>query len=192
MKKIALLFGLFLFVFACSEKEKTSEEKFILKIENKLKSHLDDPQSYEFVGIEVYDSITYEKAINNRIDMFLSSTEDIRRSLEHNWDMADILGGNPYKKENEELLEKNDKYLKIIHGLDSINKSLGDKSMDVLSYVYKFSFRNKNAFGATVLNGAFIQTINKDSIIIITQNKDELIDGFTDEIPGYFKIVLNK
>jgi TonB family protein len=85
-------------------------------------------------------------------------------------------------KELKSGIFKNDM---IIHGIDSIEKRLGEKSKTAVAYNYSFRFRAKNGFGARMLYEYILQ-VRKHNLEIfnIATEADEISLDFGD-FPGY-------
>ena len=180
---------------SCSEKKsikKTpTQDEIIKKItEDYLKPKLNDTNSYEFVKIELIDSILYSDNIEYRKKLFndyiKNDKEKIKREERYRIEFSSIYND----KEIEELKDKIIKNKKILSKIDSLENKLGNKKSKVASYTYYFSFRGKNVFGAKVLNKYILQTTEAPDfeIINMTNNMDEIYFNPND-FPGYREMI---
>ena len=192
MKKIGLVFFLILIGFtSCTEKQPTQDEIVKKNTEEYLKPKLNDPNSYEFVKIELIDSVLYSDNINYRKEDFQKDIEYNKENLERQERYKTEI---PSMYKEEEVAELNDKIAKndkILTAIDSLETALGSKKNDVASYTYIFSFRGNNALGAKILNEYIVQTNPKPELTInnMTDDKDKVFLNPND-FPGYREMIV--
>jgi hypothetical protein len=192
IKKIGSVFLLTLIGFtSCTEKQPTQDEIVKKNAEEYLKPKLNDPNSYEFVKLELIDSILYSDNIKYRKENFQKDIEYNKENLER---QARYKTEIPSIYKEEEVAELNDKIAKndkILIAIDSLETALGSKKNDVVSYTYIFSFRGNNALGAKILNEYIVQTDPKPELTInnMTDDKDKVFLNPND-FPGYREMIV--
>ncbi len=196
MKKISLTIAFVLLAFitigliSCSVKQPTQDDIVKKNLEEYVKEKMNYPSSYEFVKLELKDSITYNDNIEYRKD-------DFRRNMEY--DLNSLQRQETYKaeipsmydeKEVEELKAKIEKNEKILSKIDSLATLLGDKKNEVASFTYLFSFRGNNALGVKILNEYVVQTNPAPDfkIINMTDDKNKIFLNPND-FPGYREMI---
>ncbi|NRT14694.1 hypothetical protein HNP99_001038 [Flavobacterium sp. 28A] len=196
MKKTTLktLIGLFtlttLALTSCSEKKPNRDEIVRKNAEEYLKEKMNDPKSYEFVKLELIDSVLYSDNIKYRKENFNKNIEDnkdeIKRKEEYKIEIPSMYD----EREIEELKADIAKNEKIIAKIDSLETKLGTKKNQVASYTYVFSFRGNNALGAKILNEYILQTNPSPDfkIINMTDDKDKVFLNPND-FPGYREMI---
>ena len=187
MKRLIFVIAAITLLASCA-KEPTFTDKVKQKIETKLLEVLDDPKSYEFIEIELLDSVMLQFNIDYRKKFF---DERIAYEQERLVSMKDFIKSSPWMyppekiKEQEQAIQRN---ISIRNGIDSIEVSLGDKVKDVAAYTYLFTFRAKNAFGALERVVSYIQITPALEIVKSTENKKELLDT-PNHFPGYLELL---
>ncbi|WP_106832246.1 hypothetical protein [Parabacteroides pacaensis] len=170
MKNI-LIFLLPFLLTSCFVPQKPSKEDIIKNnLVAYLHDKLDDPQSYQFVSLELIDSTTYLDNINYR-----------RRDFEDGIKFHERIADSPDEYINEINRDK-----RILAKIDSIQTALGDTVNHIAAYKFLFKFRSKNAFGAKVLNEYILQTTGSPlfEIIQMTNDPDKVYLN-PNEFPGY-------
>lgn len=169
MKKIILLICAIVTLCSC---EKSNEEKVREVVEEKLKAEMNDWSSYEFVSLEILDTIKYIDNINFRKKYFKSCI-----------DMNKQLHG---KTSDEFYNIKKDSV--ILAGIDSIQNLMGDKVNEDVAYLYNYKFRGKNKLGAIVLDEYLIYISPNREVIQMTNDRKNLYEN-PGEFPGYIDLV---
>jgi hypothetical protein len=175
---------------SCSEKQPTQDDIVKNNAETYVKEKMNDPSSYEFVKLELMDSVTFNDNIEYRKDFFSRNMEYDRSSLERQEGYKTELPSMYDEKEVEELKAKIEKNERILSKIDSLATLLGDRKNEVASYTYIFSFRGNNALGAKILNEYVVQTDPAPDfkIINMTDDKDKIFLNPND-FPGYRKMI---
>ncbi len=139
-------------------------DKIRAQAETMLKARLDDPNSYEFVSLTLFDSLSYG--------------DNIKRLQSHR---QQDLESRIYM---DGKAPANDK--KMLAGIDSIRTALGPRVNETACYKYAFDFRAKNAFGAKVLNSHIVQVgpAPDYKVLMVASNKGELL-SYPNTFPGY-------
>jgi hypothetical protein len=192
IKKIGLVFFLTLIGFtSCTEKQPTQDEIVKKNAEEYLKPKLNDPNSYEFVKLELIDSILYSDNIKYRKENFQKDIEYNKENLERQASYKTEIPSIYKEEEVDELNDKIAKNDKILLAIDSLETALGSKKNDVASYTYIFSFRGNNALGAKILNEYIVQTDPKPELTInnMTDDKDKVFLNPND-FPGYREMIV--
>lgn len=190
--KIAI--GLFALVSigltSCAEKEPNRDEIVKKNAEEYIKSKMNDPKSYEFVKIELVDSVLYSDNIEYRKENFKRDMDYDQSSLERLEIYKTEIPSMYDEKEVEELNLKIEKNIRILTKIDSLASELGERKNEVASYTYIFSFRGKNALGAKILNEYAVQTdpAPEYKIINMTDEKDKMYLNPND-FPGYREMI---
>tara|TARA_R110002020_G_scaffold288474_1_gene503922 strand:- start:2353 stop:2955 length:603 start_codon:yes stop_codon:yes gene_type:complete len=191
MKKISLgIFLTFIGFTSCTEKEPNQDEIVKKNAEEYLKPKLNDPNSYEFVKIELIDSVLYSDNINYRKENFQKDIEDNKENLERLERYKTEIPSMYNEEEVAELNEKIEKNEKILSEINALESNLGAGKNDVASYTYIFSFRGNNALGAKILNEYIVQTDPKPELRIknMTDDKDKVFLNPND-FPGYREMI---
>lgn len=172
---------------SCSEKQPTQDDIVKKNAETYVKEKMNDPASYEFVKLELIDSVTFSNNIEYSKDFYSKIIDSDRRLLE----MEERYKTSIYGEKSEEYLkaeiEKNER---ILSKIDSLATLLGDRKNEVASYTYIFSFRGNNALGAKILNEYVVQTDPAPDfkIINMTDDKDKIFLNPND-FPGYREMI---
>ena len=175
---------------SCSEKQPTQDDIVKNNAETYVKEKMNDPTSYEFVKLELMDSVTFSDNIEYRKDYFSRNMEYDRSSLERQEGYKTEIPSMYDKKDVEELKGKIEKNERILSKIDSLATLLGDRKNEVASYTYIFSFRGNNALGAKILNEYVVQTDPAPDfkIINMTDDKDKIFLN-PNEFPGYREMI---
>jgi hypothetical protein len=136
----------------------TQDEIVKKNAEEYFKSKMNDAQSYEFVKLELIDSLLYR----DNIEYHKESEQESYKKFKGNIESQEFFKEKyPKLYDEEEYLElkKNIEDIQLkLSKIDSIETQLGDKKNEAVSYTYIFSFRGNNAFGAKVLNEYYVIT----------------------------------
>jgi len=175
---------------SCTEKEPTQEEIVKTNAEEYVKSKMNDPESYEFVKIELIDSVLYSDNIEYRKDNFKRNMEYDQSSLERLERYKTEIPSMYDEQEVQDLNDKIEKNERILSKIDSLETQLGDRKKEVASYTYIFSFRGNNALGAKILNEYVVQTDQAPdfNVINMTDDKDKIYLNPND-FPGYREMI---
>ncbi len=193
-KTTRITLGLFAFIAigltSCAKKQPTQDDILKKNAETYVKEKMNDPSSYEFVKLELMDSITFNENIEYRKNYFSGNMEYDQSLLErqegHKTEIPSIYN----EKDIEELKAKIEKNERILSKIDSLTTLLGDRKNEVASYTYIFSFRGNNALGAKILNEYVVQTDPAPDfkIINMTDDKDKIFLNPND-FPGYREMI---
>lgn len=192
MRNSILFLFISILVISCSSEPDTraltKDEVVKVRAEMKLMTMMDDPSSYEFISIELVDSTSQEYTVINAKEVWQRLLDAVQGNLD-----IYILDKELYpslydqKKVDAQRADVN-KYTKIVNGIDSIGKNLGESIKDATSYVYLFKFRAKNAFNALVLNQYYLQI---DTMLEVIDLVDDIKDVNLSPVnlPGYGEVV---
>ena len=193
-KTARITLGLFAFIAigltSCAKKQPTQDDIVKKNAKTYVKEKMNDPSSYEFVKLELMDSITFNENIEYRKNYFSGNMEYDQSLLErqegHKTEIPSIYN----EKDIEELKAKIEKNERILSKIDSLTTLLGDRKNEVASYTYIFSFRGNNALGAKILNEYVVQTDPAPDfkIINMTDDKDKIFLNPND-FPGYREMI---
>jgi hypothetical protein len=175
---------------SCTKKVPAQDDIVQINAEEYLKSKMNDPKSYEFVKIQLIDSVLYSRNIEYRKDDFKNNMENDQSSLERIKGYKTEIPSMYDEQEVQELKVKIEKNRRILSKIDSLETKLGDKKNEVASYTYVFSFRGNNALGAKILNEYVVQTSAAPDfkIINMTDDKDKIYLNPND-FPGYREMI---
>ncbi len=193
-KTTRIALGLFVFIAiglsSCSENQPTQDDIVKKNAEEYVKEKMNDPNSYEFVKLELMDSITFSENIEYRKDYFSRDMEYDLSSLERQEGYKTEIPSMYNEKDVEKLKAKIEKSERILSKIDSLATLLGDRKKEVASYTYIFSFRGNNALGAKTLNEYVVQTDPAPDfkIINMTDDQDKIFLNPND-FPGYREMI---
>jgi hypothetical protein len=193
-KTTRITLGLFAFIAigltSCAEKQPTQDDIVKKNAETYVKEKMNDPSSYEFVKLELMDSITFNENIEYRKDYFSRNMEYDQSSLERQEGYKTEIPSMYNENDVEELKAKIEKNERVLNKIDSLATILGDRKNEVASYTYIFSFRGNNALGAKILNEYVVQTDPTPDfkIINMTDDKDKIFLNPND-FPGYREMI---
>lgn len=176
MRRMYFLFAFVTILFCSCENNKVKSREDIIKdnLKNYLSDKLNDADSYEFVSLELIDSVRYIDNINYRLKHFNSSLTFYKNKVE--------LGDKKYIKE----VDRNNW---IISKIDSIKQSLGDKVNDIAVYKYIYKFRANNQLGAKSLNEYILLIKGSDNSIVQMENNPEKVYINPTDFPGYMELI---
>jgi len=190
--RIALGFLAFIVigVTSCSVKQPKQDDIVKKKAEAYVKEKMNDPISYEFVKLELIDSITFNDNIEYRKDYFSRNMEYDLSSLERKEGYKTEFPSMYNEKDIADLKAQIEKNKRIVSKIDSLETLLGNKKNEVASYTYIFSFRGNNTLGAKILNEYVLQTDAAPDfeIINMTDDKDKIFLNPND-FPGYREMI---
>lgn len=190
VKDVLLIIALILVGTSCKEKPLTQDEIVKQNAEEYAKFQMNDPESYEFVKLELMDSILYSDNIEYRRKYFqeilqfdeydLDRLENYKKEIPILYDKKKVTKAKEKLSEDEEILKK----------IDSLETILGDRKTEVASYTYNYIFRGKNSLGAKVINQYILQTNPKPNykIINMTDDKNKVLINPND-FPGYREMI---
>ncbi|HPO48007.1 MAG TPA: hypothetical protein PLS09_04020 [Paludibacteraceae bacterium] len=175
---------------SCGKKQLTRDDIVKQNAEEYIKSKMNDPNSYEYVKLELIDSVLYSDNIEYRKDYFKHNIEYNQSSIEQQESYKTELPSLYDEQEIKDLNAEIEKSKRILSKIDSIEAQMGDKKNEVASFTYIFSFRGNNALGAKVMNEYIIQTTSAPDfkIINMTNDKNKVLlnpNGF----PGYKEMI---
>ena len=179
MKKTFLLLSLITIAFAsCNEKKTTQDDIIRQKAEELIIKSMNDPDSYEFVSLEIVDSTTYKDNITHKRELYSKFMTSEYESITSKKGTAIESGLSEIKKDSL-----------IIAGIDSIEQSIGNKVNDAISYTYILKCRGNNKIGAKILVSYYIQTkTDEDRIINITDDINKIYPHPCD-FPGFKDLI---
>jgi len=193
----------------CTVKKPTQGEIVIKNAEQFLKSRMDDPDSYEFVELKLYDSVLYidnteyqKEYFQRDIDFNKQRIESSKQLIESNKQVLESFKNlnvettsieKQISEEYEQIKEKENEIAKdekIITSIDSIKTVLGVRLNDVASFTYIFRFRANNKVGAKILNEYILQigSAPEYKVINLTYDKNKVILN-PNLFPGYDEII---
>jgi hypothetical protein len=191
--KTKIAFGLFTFIViglsSCSVKQRNQNDIVKINAEEYIKEKMNDPNSYEFVKLELIDSTTFNENIENQKDYYSHSLKSASNSLKSQERYKTEIPSMYDAEEVEALKTKIEKNEKIIFKIDSLASILANRKNEVASYMYIFTFRGNNALGAKILNEYIVQTDpGPDFKIINMTNDPEQILTNPNDFPGFKEI----
>jgi hypothetical protein len=194
IRTIRIAMGVFALVLygltSCTEKEPTQEEIVRINAEGYLKPKMNDPESYEYLKIELVDSVLYSDNIEYRKDNFKRNLELYQNSLERLESYKTDIPSMYDEQKVQDLNDKIENSKRILSKIDSLEILLGDRKKEVASYTYIFSFRGNNALGAKTLNEYVLQTGQAPDFKIINMTKDKDKIYFNpNEFPSYKEMI---
>jgi hypothetical protein len=163
---------IFLTITSCSENVVVQEETTTMKIENQLQSYVDnnfnDPESYQFVGFDVFDTLWNTDIYIEMAELILDDIVDIQDKinvLDKEWEEYDYNQSMVYFSRNISSAENEmRKKFETVDSLINIMES-GTEIMD--GYKCLWTFRAKNNFGALILQDFFVDVDTSFNIIDI-------------------------
>ncbi|PHS51628.1 MAG: hypothetical protein COB01_09665 [Lutibacter sp.] len=167
MKYLTLL----LIIFSLISCDKNLTKKEIIKKQtfDFLKNNLNDPNSYEFVNLELIDSVSKKDSMKTLIQL---NNKKIIRNIKS----IKFYNSVNSKKDRIIELKKNNKDIEN-QNIDLYGKlKIKKNDNEIISYTYLLKYRTKNELGASVLYEQYlIAGTNPDYMIIqIINNTDEI------------------
>lgn len=191
IRTTAMLIILTIGLFSCGEKKPTRDELVRIKAEEYVKSKMNDPATYEFVKLELKDSVLYSANIDYRKEYFNRNMGYDKESLERLKGYKNEIPSMYSKEKEDELNDKIRKNEEILTAIDSLANELGSRKNEVASYTYLFSFRGNNALGAKILNEYVLQTNPAPDYEVINMTDDaKKIFLNPNDFPGYKEMIL--
>ena len=148
MKKLSLVILTLTVFVSCAEKEKTKEEKIRENIEEKLKSIMKDPASYEFVSMSI--NKTFSVAERKKT----VSEEQLKKIRELNKDVP-----------SPDLLNQ------IETEYAFLQKQV-DENKDAIYYV-DFVAKGTNSFGGVIQNKYSATVVNDDNLTVVGLSRND-------------------
>lgn len=175
MRRMYFLFAFVTILFCSCENNKVKSREDIIKdnLKNYLSDKLNDPDSYEFVSLDLVDSVKYIDNINYRLDAFKKNIEWCKSSDRSEGDKLNEI------KKNEWIIEK----------IDSIKISLGENVNKLLASKYILKFRANNSLGAKIIYSYFLLVDGENKIIQMEDNADRIYILNTISFPGYMELI---
>jgi hypothetical protein len=147
--KNLLLFTLTLtLLISCGEKEKTKEDKIRDNIEAKLKPSLKDPASYEFVSMNIKNTISVSERKKTMNEEHLNKVRELNKELP-----------------SPELLNQAEIEYAFL-------KEQTDENKDAVYYV-DFIAKGTNSFGGVIQNKYSATIVNDDSLTVVGLSRNE-------------------
>jgi hypothetical protein len=187
---IGLIAIMAIWLTSCSEKKLNQDDIVKKNAEEYLKSKMNNPDSYEFVKLELIDSVLFSDNIKFRKNRFSELLETDQGNLHYKESLKTELPSLYDKQEIEDLKVSIEKNKRILVKIDSLEKQLGKRNNEVASYTYVFSFRGNNSLGVKVLNEYIIQTDSSPNfkIINVADEKKKIFLNPND-FPGYKEMI---
>jgi hypothetical protein len=185
-KKITLILLSVFALTSCNQKPPTQDEIVKKNVEEYIKPKLNDPKSYEFVKLELADSVLFSDNVKYRRNYFQDNLERYREDLVYRTE-------NPLMYDEVEIGETKEKIAnteKILIEINSLETKLGTRTNEVASYTYIFQFRGNNALGVKTLNTYYVQTGSSPELLV-TNMTDDLDKIFfnPNDFPGYREMI---
>ena len=181
MKTITIVILLSFGMIACSiSKEDIAKKNF----ETSLLKQLNDPSSYAFVSIDTFSTYSKWDSISEEIlttkkgisDELVSQQAD-SISLAANQELIDIGYGdkNYFKKIENYTKESKANILKLNTKIKELDLKLKDVTLKdtIIEYRTNIQFRSKNAFGALMLDTAYVRFDKNMDVINFTFNESK-------------------
>jgi len=184
------MYLLALCALAACQKAPTQDDLVRKNAEALLLEKMNDPSSYEFVKLELRDSILIKDHVDFRrgtaelqvkyANEELEREQSYKERLPSMYDDAKVASAMVEQAEKQAFLA----------AINDLAESLGNRMNEVESYIYLMSFRANNAMGAKILNDYLIQVSAEEGfpVIHIGEKPEDLIfrpEGF----PGYEKLI---
>ncbi len=147
--KNLLLFTLTLTLFiSCGEKEKTKEDKMRDNIEAKLKPTLKDPASYEFVSMNIKNTISVAERKKTMNEEHLNKVRELNEELP-----------------SPELLNQAETEYAFL-------QKQTDENKDAVYYV-DFIAKGTNSFGGIIQNKYSATIVNDDNLTVVGLSRND-------------------
>jgi hypothetical protein len=184
------MYFLALCALAACQKAPTQDDLVRKNAETLLLEKMNDPASYEFVKLELRDSLLIQQHVDfrrgNAERDLQRTTENLERQRNYQQTVPSIYDAGKVQSLEKEMA----KDAARLAAITALAESLGDRMNEVESYIYLMSFRANNAMGAKILNDYLIQVSAEEGfpVIHVGEKPDDLIfrpEGF----PGYEKLI---
>ncbi|MEO8933616.1 MAG: hypothetical protein ABI295_04855 [Xanthomarina sp.] len=194
----AIIFLITISFTSCkSEKELTIENSFEdrdmivqANLEKGIIAKLQFPESYEFVGLKLRDSVLFSDNINYLKNYHRQILEADKKNLESQ-ELYKKEGSSRYVKEKVvELQSTISKNEKILLEIDRLSTELGAKVNQAASYTYDYSFKSKNVSGNDRSYEYIVQTSQAPEYKVIKVAESEnMIILNPNDFPGYKEMI---
>lgn len=203
MKKITkTLFGTsllvaVLFTSCKSEQESASQNSYQnrdmivkAKLEKRIKSKLEYPDSYEFVELTLKDSVLFSDNVKYNKNYYSQIIEADKKIIQKQ-EMYKKEGSSSYKQEKVERLQaaisKNEK---ILAEIERVSSGLGNKAYETASCTYTYSFKSKNTSGK---DGSYTYVVQAEHApeykVTMVAKESNLLASNSHYFPGYDEIM---
>jgi hypothetical protein len=144
------------FVIGCSPA--SSEGIARSKAEAKLLESMNDPDSYEYVSFELWDSLSYMDIAEHRRELIDGAISAERQNIQGMEDLNLKVPGKYSEQDIEEVRASLAEDIAKRARVDAKVDSLGTKAQNAASYTFYFKYRGNSALGAKVLSECYVQT----------------------------------
>jgi len=184
------MYFLALCALAGCQKAPTQDDLVRKNAETLLLEKMNDPASYEFVKLELRDSLLIQQHVDFRRGsaelQVKYAAEELERMQGYQDRFPRLYDEDKEAQISEELARKE----AFLASINALAESLGDRVNEVESYIYLMSFRANNAMGAKILNDYVIQVSAEEGfpVIHVGEKPEDYIfrpEGF----PGYEKLI---
>jgi len=151
-------FAFFAFALgSCGDSQIIQDDIVQQNVETYVKEQMNAPESYEFVALELIDTVTVGDNIDYHLGYVTSEIEEGELMLEGGT-FTDT-GIDPQYDDQIQTL-KNDiaRRKRILERIAELEADLAQRLEEAASYTYELTFRGNNEFGAPVLTICFVQT----------------------------------
>jgi len=147
-KSVLLIISALMFVGCAME-----EDEIRKAVEEYQALNMNDFSSYEFVSLTLDSAMTQAHNINESKTLYQKNLEQYKPMLkEVEADNRRFGGGfEDFIRRYQNQMEKD---RKVVERLDSLLQGLGEQANSVACFVYNYSYRENNEFGARVLRVA--------------------------------------
>jgi len=151
MKNYLILILALIVITSCKESKENKEEIIKENISNKIKQNFKDPDSFEFVSMNLKEKETVKerKKVNNE-----KKVEEVKELYEK-------LGS----KDSKELLESMQKELEFL------NKQTDDDKTAV--FKYDFVAKGTNSFGGKIQTKYLVRVLNDENYTVLSFSKND-------------------
>ncbi|MDC8002494.1 hypothetical protein POV27_00390 [Aureisphaera galaxeae] len=199
MKKLLPLFwvgAVFLFsgLTSCGSNPNEDRQNIVkTNLESSLLKKLHAPDSYQFGALELVDSVLYKDNVTYHKNFYSLNLNGAKEGLERQQKYKEEKSSMYVEEKVNSLNAEVKKYETILTEIDKLTEQLGEKTNDVASYTYRFTFKSENTQGVLSEYKYLVQTKPGPDykIIELVQNESQALlhpndfPGFTEMIKNY-------
>lgn len=184
---------LFFSLTSCDSSNQLDQQEIVKNnIETSLLKKLHAPDSYQFGTLQLTDSVLYKDNVTYHKNFYTMNIKADKLNLEKQLKYKTEKPSMYSEEKVNSLTAEIEKFEKILTEIDQLTANLGDKTNDVASYTYRYTFKSKNSRGAMSEYKYLVQTKPGPDfkIIELVQNEAQAL-LHPNDFPGYSEMIKN-
>lgn len=154
MKKVLIAILCFVTLISCEKKDEKMKENITLKLKEQLKN----PDSFEFVSMNISKTFTVKERKKITTLETLNETKELNKQ-------AKILNSEELINDTEDLLKRNEIEYNFL-------KSQTDENKEALYHI-DFVAKATNSFGGIIQTKYWISVLNDDKLTVLSIGKND-------------------